>query len=551
MFKKSSTSLQNTSQGEGRKQEALFIFILVALCFVLFFLFLGDRPLWDRDEGMHAATSKDMIMTGDWVTPRMNGEKFYDKPPLFNWLVALSFLIFGFTEFAARLPAALLGLGCVLLTYLLGRRMFNPLTGLLGGLVLATAGEFIGLSMAVVHDIPFTFCITLTLYFFYRGYTDNIRRRTFIIFSYAFAGFGVLAKGPIGLLLPAMIIGLFLLYKRNLGFFKELVRGWGVPLFLLISLPWYILISMRNPDYLGYFLIQQNLNNFFAFQESRHPEPFYYFIPILMGVFFPWSLFLPVTFIHCFRKKLGKISDETIFLLIWFAAIFLFFSVASSKLPTYILPSFPPLSLLVALTWHDLITNPSRGLRRGMLFSLVTLLVILIGGIIYLFLSPPIQLTVDFGIDLKFINYLAFLMTSCTLFSLLFCLKGWYRVSFSGIVGLIGIGFIFSLVTIIPSINPYRSTLQLGKELDSILPPGEKLVFRGTLKDSTLFYTNRQARVLNPRDFLDYIASSNRVYCIIKKDHFDILKNERGEIEGVYILNREGNKFLISNKPSS
>ena len=171
MHTKSSSFNSQKGKREDGKQETIFILTLVALCFVLFFLFLGDRPLWDVDEGMHAATSKDMILTGDWVTPRLNGEKFYDKPPLFNWLVALSFLIFGFTEFAARLPAALLGLGCVLFTYFLGRRMFNPLTGLLGGLILATGGEFIGLSIAVVHDMVLTFCITLTLYFFYRGYT--------------------------------------------------------------------------------------------------------------------------------------------------------------------------------------------------------------------------------------------------------------------------------------------------------------------------------------------------------------------------------------------
>ena len=550
MFGKSSSVLHEKSSGSDGKQEALFIFILVALCFVLFFLFLGDRPLWDVDEGKHASTSKDMILTGDWVTPRLNGEKFYDKPPLFNWLVALSFLIFGFTEFAARLPAALLGLGCVLFTYFLGRSMFNPLTGLLGGLILATGGEFIGLSIAVVHDMVLTFCITLTLYFFYRGYTDSMRRKTFILLSYAFASFGVLAKGPIGLLLPALIIGLFLLYKRNLGFLKELIGGWGIPLFLLISLPWYFLITMRNQDYLSYFFIQQNLNNFLAFQESRHPEPLYYYIPTLLGVFFPWSLFLPVTFVYCFRKNLGKISDETVFLFIWFATIFLFFSLASSKLPTYLLPSFPPLALLVALTWHDLIKNPNRGLRRGLLFTIVALFIILVGGLIYLQVSPPTRLTVKFGIDLKLLSYLGFLMMGCALTSLLSFLKRWYRVSFSSLVGLIAFGFIFTLVTILPTVNPYRSTRQLGRELDSLLPQGEKLVFYRRLKDSTLFYTNRQAKVLNKEGFLEYLSSNSRIFGIATKRHLEKLERMVGKIEDLYIVNQEGNTLLLSNRPS-
>ena len=551
MFRKSSSVQHEKSSGTDGKQEALFLFTLVALCFILFFLFLGDRPLWDIDEGTHAATSKDMILTGDWVTPRSNGEVFFDKPPLFNWLVALSFLILGFTEFAARLPAAFLGLGCVLFTYFLGRQMFNPLTGLLGGLILATGGEFIGLSIAVVHDMLLTFCITATLYFFYRGFIDQTRRKTFILLFYTFAGFGVLAKGPIGLLLPALIIGFFLLYKQNLGFVKELVRGWGIPLFLLISLPWYILIAMRDQEYLGYFFIQQNLNNFFAFQESRHPEPFYYYIPTLLGVFFPWSLFLPVTFVHCFRKKLGEMGDEKVFLLIWFATIFLFFSVASSKLPTYLLPSFPPLALLVAFTWHDLITNPNRELRRGILFSIVALFVTLSCGLFYLQVFPPTRLTVKFGVDLSLFSYLVIFMMGCTLLSLLFYVKMWYRTSFSSLVGLIALGFIFSLVTIVPAVNPYRSTQKLGRELDTILPPGEKLVFYRRLKDSTLFYTNRQAKVLNKEGFLEYLSSDSRVFGIATRRHLEKLERIVGKIESLYIVNQEGNTVLLSNRPSS
>ncbi len=117
---------------KSRQRDILFLSLLVILCLILFFFLLGNRPLWDVDEGMHAATSKDMILSGDWITPQFNGENFYDKPVLFNWLAAISFLIFGFTEFAARLPAAILGTGCVLVTYFLGKRMFSPTVGISG-----------------------------------------------------------------------------------------------------------------------------------------------------------------------------------------------------------------------------------------------------------------------------------------------------------------------------------------------------------------------------------------------------------------------------------
>ena len=164
-----------------RKDEVRLVVILVALCLVVFFFRLGASPLWDIDEGMHAATAKEMVLTGDWITPRHNGEPFYDKPPLFNWLTALSFQVLGFTELAARLPAALLGLGCVVVTYLLGRRIFDPATGFLGGAILATSILFVILARAVVHDMSLAFFMTLTLFLFYMGLEDEERGRRWFL----------------------------------------------------------------------------------------------------------------------------------------------------------------------------------------------------------------------------------------------------------------------------------------------------------------------------------------------------------------------------------
>ena len=142
------------------EKEIFFVIILISICLLLYFFRLGYMPLGDIDEAMHASTSKDMVLSGNWLTPQYNGENFYDKPPLYNWLVAISFMLFGFTEFAARLPAVLLGLGCVMITYWLARRMFGPVVAFLSALVLATSAEFIVLSRVVVHDISLAFFIT-------------------------------------------------------------------------------------------------------------------------------------------------------------------------------------------------------------------------------------------------------------------------------------------------------------------------------------------------------------------------------------------------------
>ena len=149
--------------------EKTLVTLLVALCLVLFFFHLGARPLWDIDEGTHAATSKTMVLTGDWITPKHNGENFYDKPAMYNWLVAGAYEVMGFTELASRLPSAILGLACVFVTYLLGRGMFNPLAGFLGASVLATSLMFLIHARFVVHDIALAFFVTLALHAWKKG----------------------------------------------------------------------------------------------------------------------------------------------------------------------------------------------------------------------------------------------------------------------------------------------------------------------------------------------------------------------------------------------
>jgi len=351
--------------------ERFLVLLLVSVCLVLFFARLGDIPLYDNDEGIHAVTSKEMVLSGDWVTTTFNGEPFYDKPVLYNWFAAVAFLIFGFTEFAARLPAALLGLGSVLATYALGRRLAGPMLGFLGGMILATSPEFITLSRAVVHDISLVFFVTLTLCLFYCGFTASTGTKRYLLPFYAATGFAVLAKGPVGLVLPGATIGLFLILRGQLSFIKHMFLGWGVLIFLIVVAPWYVLISLENTEYAGYFFIQQNLMNFLSSRQARHPEPFYYYLPVLMGGFMPWSVFLPLAVVDPLRRRLSQIEDGPLFLLIWFGVVLIFFSAAASKLGTYILPLFPAVALLVANVFKRRMAEPTARFRWIFLCSFI------------------------------------------------------------------------------------------------------------------------------------------------------------------------------------
>lgn len=534
-----------SSKNKQKQKEAIYISTLIAVCLILFFFRLGDRALWDIDEGMHAATSKDMVLSGDWLTPRYNGEKFYDKPPLHNWLVAISFLIFGFTEFAARLPAALLGLGCVMVTYLLGRRIFGPAGAFLSALVLATSAEYLVLSRVVVHDISLTFFITLSLTLFYLGYDNKRHRRALFLLGYASMGCAVLAKGPIGALLPAMIIGLFLIIKKQLGFIKHMQIGWGILILLAVAAPWYILISLKDPEYFGYFFIKQNLGNFFSGQV-RHPEPVYYYIPVLMGGMFPWSTFLPLALFRAVRAHGATYNDGRLLALIWFAAVFIFFSLASSKLGTYILPLLPAAALLVGALLHDLIVSPSEGLAQGIFYSYLPLVIIAALALIYVILFPPVNLRAEAGIELKWIYGIAAWLVTCCFISLGVAAKKKYRLFIGSVVVTVITVLLLSLIYLVPSIDPFRSGKTLARKIDQLLAPSEDLVFYLKARDTFLFYTNRKAAVLKtPQALKDYMASDRQVFCIFKLDDWqdvEMLHNM------MHVVALDGNKLIASNK---
>ena len=418
------------------------------------------------------------------------------------------------------------------------------MAGFLSGVILATSPEYLILSRVVVHDIALAFFITLSLFFFYMGFKDEQHRKRHLLLFYASSGFAVLAKGPVGMLLPALIIGFFLLLRGRPGFLKELLSLWGIILFVAIAAPWYVLIILKNRDG-SYFFIQQNLMNFLS-SEARHSAPFYYYFPVLLGGFFPWSCFLPLTFIRVFQDRFNKLDQAVAFLIIWFLVIFVFFSAARSKLPTYVLPLFPAVSCLVGILWHDLLKNPTLKLRRGFFYSFLLILGISIIAMIYLYLNPPDNFEPDYGLDFtRFKSYgLVFLGTFIVPFYLF--LTKHLKASFLALVGTVVSIIIFCLLVVVPVINPYRSTKGFALKLDRMLAPGGKLVFGRVMRDSALFYTNRRALLLTTRkELIDFLGSDKRVFCVIRRS---LIESDEKLRQMAYMIDQEGHKVIISNK---
>lgn len=543
-----------TRMGVRSPDERILGGALLLLCVALFFFGLGSRALWDMDEGMHASTARVMVETGDWVTPRFNGVPFYDKPPLFTWAVALSFSAFGYSALAARLPAALFGLGTVLVTWRLGRRMLGPRAGFLGAAALATSAEFVALSRVVVHDIALVFCTTLALHAFWVALEDERRRTLALLGFYAATGLAILAKGPVGFL-PGFVAALFLLATRRLAFLREMRLVTGVALVLAIVVPWYVLATRADPGFLPTWTAK--ITGSLADDTNYKAKPITYYLPVLAGGLLPWSLFLPVAIwravrlLRLLRLRDGSGSTPQVLLLIWFAAPVAVFSLASVKLVTYLLPVFPAAALLVgaagAALWEG---DGGRALERGFLWPTRALFAAALAAPLALALFAPKGELERNGVRLWQLELLAagLLLGSGAALALL----SRERVAgfFASVFATVTAALLLFVCVLSPSLEPYRSSKSVGAHLDALLAPGAPMaVYRRVhgIADAALFYSGRTGVALEtPMELERFLAEDRRVYCIVGDRYWDEFPDAlRERIQVVY---REGDKSIVTNR---
>jgi 4-amino-4-deoxy-L-arabinose transferase-like glycosyltransferase len=340
---------------ENRTSPARPLIFLLSLSAFFFFLGLGRFPLLEPDEGRNAEVAREMLALHDFITPHFNHLVYLDKPALYFWMVAGSFKLFGLNEWAARFPSALMALGTVLLAWLMGRRMLGSRAAFLGACVVASSPLVIAFSRHVIFDITLTFLVTLSMFFFWCADDEASRRQGFDYLAFAVMGLAAITKGPVGFLLPLLSI---LAYAFLRGRFRELRRiRWGICwlILLAVSLPWFLAVTIRHPDFPRYAFWEESLVRFATPALHRSGGPFYY-APVYLVGFFPWSFFLLFAGLNRLRhwKILGEETQRArLFLLAWLGVIFVFFSLSRSKLPGYLLPAAAPIGLLMASVWDD------------------------------------------------------------------------------------------------------------------------------------------------------------------------------------------------------
>lgn len=323
---------------------------------------LGISSLWDIDEGNNAEAAYEMMESGNWIVPTYNYNLRVDKPALLYWLQIASYTTFGVTEFAARFPSALGGLFSLFATYALGTIMFGAGTGFFAGLILLAMPAWAGSAHFANPDSLLNACVAWSFFVFFKGYQNN--NSTWLLWGGIITGIGMLAKGPIALALPLLIIFLFLLWEKQTKRLLSIHLLGALFLFFLIAGPWYIWVGVETKfQWHRGFFFTHNLGRFSTAMENHSGPWFYYLLVIAIGSA-PWSAFIGMTLLNA-KKELfntelstqANIDRSAIRLLAtWIIVVLVFFSISSTKLPNYILPLYPAIAILTSramLAWKN------------------------------------------------------------------------------------------------------------------------------------------------------------------------------------------------------
>jgi 4-amino-4-deoxy-L-arabinose transferase-like glycosyltransferase len=328
---------------------------MLAVAGIVFFAGLGRLPLLEPDEGRNAEVAREMLVSGDLITPHFNTLTYLDKPPVYFWLVAASFRLCGLTEWAARFPSALMALATMLLTWFLAGRMFGDSAGLRAAIMLATTPLVIAFARLVIFDMTLAFLVTVAMTCFWLAAASDYRRPWLEVLLFAAMGLATITKGPVGFLIPLLSVLAYQALRGRVSELKRLRWGLGIAVFLAAVLPWFIAVSLRHPDFPRYALWDESLRRF-ATGSARRGGSVFYYVPVFLLGFFPWSFFLLFAGGNRWRRWRAlrqEAHQPVLFLLAWAAAVFLFFSISQSKLPGYFLPAVVPLSALMAAGWAE------------------------------------------------------------------------------------------------------------------------------------------------------------------------------------------------------
>ena len=523
---------------------------------------LTTRPLFNPDEGRYAEIPREMLSSGDWVIPHLNGLAYIEKPPLQYWATALSYRLLGTSEFAARLYSALTALGTVLVVWLVARRLWSPAAGWRAASVLAGMLMFVVLGQLLTLDMSLTFYLTLGLGGFLLA-QQATRPRPWMLLAWAAAGLGVLTKGLVAAAIPTAVLMVYSLYARDFRPWRRLCVAWGLPLFLAITVPWHWLAARRTPGFLEFYFIHEHVARYLTPISDRQ-ESWWFFAGVFLAGSMPWTLSALRVLGGGWRRRApgtgpssdGREFQPRLFLWIWVVFIGVFFSLSDSKLMPYILPLLPALALLIA-------GLAAPALKRDFLFTaILTVIAGLALGLVSLNWArviAPSQRSVYFLPLAKPLQEIALLLTVSGVFVLVRCARDTTR---AGIF--LGAGWCLAWLLLIRA-AAWAAPVYSGVTLAAALPEADRdapIYSVGTYDQSLTFYLRRTVTLVAYRGELDYglkvapgaaisnvaqflrrWSSQSRAFAVMEKSMFDDLKSRGVPMR---LIGQDDNRVMVA-----
>jgi 4-amino-4-deoxy-L-arabinose transferase-like glycosyltransferase len=514
--------------------------LLLAISLGSLFFRLGSLPLSGADEPRYARIAQEMHESGVWITPQLEGKPWLEKPPLYYWITSPFYSIFRSHEIAARAGPAICALITAIAIFWLGLMLWSRMAGLLGALILLTSLGFDGYGRGASTDMPFACFLTLALAILAVAVTRNIGWKVSV--AYVFLGLAVLGKGPVAIILTAGI-GLFTWFLADR---EGILARWhvlsGAAVTAAVSVPWFWLAFRQNGyGFISTFFINHNLARYIT-DIHHHSEPFYYFLPVLLSLFFPWTgwllLLVSKSPLGALRRR-SEWHPEMVFLGCWFLFPIAFFSLSESKLAGYILPSLPPLALILGVRlsrWVEENVEPPK-LRFSMGAHLAVTAAMAV--------ATPIYFQKEYGGNWKIGLLLSIAMLVPALFAFTYGRKGNCMRAFKATV-IQGLVLVIALAQFaFPVLGSYHSTRDIAHQAMDLKQDGEPVITFRCFHHSLHYYTGyRIANDLEEPESLRRFAESHAHFLVVT--NVDGLRTISG-IEGltITVLGSQGDFRLL------
>lgn len=511
------------------------LMIVVGVAIFTIFFGIGGVPLLDPDEPVYAETAREMIQFGDFLSPRIFGEYWYDKPPMYYWLVALAQLVFGDNEFAARFPAALMAAGTVVMVYVSGTKLFNEKAGFWSALILTSSIQFFYMGKAAVTD-------TTLLFFMTGAILSFIHKRYWLM--YVCMAFATVTKGPIGIVFPGAIIFIYLLVMGRLREILSMHVIRGLLLYLLIASPWYYaMYTVHGMPFIETFLGFHNVTRFTTPEHASRVTIWYYFPVIILGMF-PWTGIL-------FQSIKDSISDSRIddmknlvLLHVWWGFVFLFFTVCQTKLTSYILPMWPPMAMIIGWNISRMIQKQHYNTKfyswmvgSGLVFALLG-----IGWIVGGEYLPEVR----FGMTV--LGCMTLVLGAAAVFTLWYFrdiqLAAWMHVA----IGIVTMGVVFTFL--MPVIADRFSVKTISAIYEERCDQNKNIYVDKFLRPGFMYYSGTAGIEMLPKTgaFADAIRDGEEKYILVRGLELRRLRKAQTAPDNLQTIAEVSDIYLLEQK---